>query len=163
MSILNVGIPQKSDDDKFKDAFKYIDLLFTHFPDHGDFDIYDTIFKATNDKIVIRELLDCQDQVKAILNEYKYVDKGTFNSQMKLVQKGRDAKKVGGHHIYQAQEEEKQARSSEKESLEIQKLRDDVLDYQEKLGRERKHYKIAIAIAAIEAIGLLLSLLLNRN
>jgi len=58
-------------------------------------------------------------------------------------------------------EENKILKDREKTELELQKLRDEVLDYQGKLRREKNHYKIAVWIAIIEAIGLVLSLWLK--
>ncbi len=49
---------------------------------------------------------------------------------------------------------------SEEENIELHKLRDEVLDYQQRLIRERKSLNVAIIVAVIEGIGLIISLMI---
>lgn len=253
----------KTDDEKFEDAKRFLSILLVRFPDHGDFQLHDIITKFKDaDPVDRKAMIDCQNQLKRLLDDNNYVRQGTFNLQLQLTDIGRAEKKrlleeadiekrksevspeqysfndymnasiellrnqtmpltyaliwhglknnyphVSLHEIFAelirldltktgfdskaketyllrqpikkqienlpgnfigkpyefflAEEERKHNESVEKHNLELQKLRDEVLDYREKWEREKRQYKIALAAAIIEAIGLVLSLWLK--
>ncbi|MBL7770007.1 MAG: hypothetical protein JNK20_13575 [Flavipsychrobacter sp.] len=61
------------------------------------------------------------------------------------------------YEYFISEEEKKQNENSEKNFLELQKLRDEVLDYKIKIEREKNHFKIALGVAILEAVGLIIA------
>lgn len=253
----------RTDEEKFEDAKRFLPILLVRFPYHGDFQLFDIITKFKEvDPVDRKAMIDCQNQLKRLLDDNYYVRTGTFSSQLQVTDIGRDEKKrlieeaedqkrksqsspnqfsfpeymnsfiysmldveepfpyallyynvrdkyphipmnkvlielkrlelISISHsrkgdekyilhepikrqirnlptsfenkpyeFFLSEEERKHNESIEKHNLELQKLRDEVLDYQDKLRREKNHYRIALAAAIIEGLGLILSLLIK--
>ncbi len=90
----------KTQEEKFEDAIKYIDALFPYFPDYADFDICGLVNKVTQDTTERKDIIGCQNQIKQILEQHKYIKQGTFSSKSQLNEEGRAAKAAGGHFAY---------------------------------------------------------------
>lgn len=84
----------KTDDEKFEDAKRFLPVLLVRFPDHGDFQLHDIITKFMDaDPSDRKAMIDCQNQLKRLLDDNNFVKQGTFNLQLQLTDSGRAEKK----------------------------------------------------------------------
>jgi hypothetical protein len=93
--------------DKYTLALKYADKMLSIAPPFSPFNTSDIIIKSNWDKDEKNESYNIELFIEQILLNLKYADR-TDNFHIKLNEKGRKAKDLGGHFNYELKEKEKQ-------------------------------------------------------
>src|SRR5689334_12725833 len=107
------------------EALILIDKLLPYYPDFDSFDPLwcDQSKWTEKDK---NSLVYNQERVIKLLLRMDYVTEDEYNHVFELTDKGRNAKKAGGHFAYLQQISDKAAIEAERQKLNDEKLRLDV-------------------------------------
>lgn len=172
MALNTSSADNRNSDDKHKDATTYIDMLFPYFEMYDDFQLHKLIGNFSKEPELYKKMIDTQPEIYRQLNINKYVQPGTYNTQLRLSPKGREAKSKGGHFAYIKSEEEKLKKLNEKEdiqydllktdlrkaNLEIQHLADSVSDYYDNKWKSNWSFVISIITVVIALAALIVSI-----
>lgn len=116
----------KNENERFKAAFEFLEEMFPLFPNDANFEVHNLIHKLGKVNSQTRAMIECQEQIKAILVKYGYAEQVGRSSFHQLTEKGRTAKAAGGHKAYEQYLEEKTKKDAEKEQLQYELLKKDL-------------------------------------
>jgi hypothetical protein len=85
--------PQNDEEEKYRDALRYVEVLFPLFPGYNDFRIADIISKMEIDASERRKMRECASQIEQILRDSGYIQTGKLNLLVCLTQRGVISKK----------------------------------------------------------------------
>lgn len=161
--------------DKMQEAIPYMDKILKEFPEHDEADLYHFIPKTTLSDDEKKETGRLKNEIEVLLlTTFKYAEKySPRNYAMHLSDKGREAKKRGGHYKYEEWKNSQKSIQEETSTLSLQSIKKSIdeldrrfLDYEETkiTNRQNKNAAIVAAIASvIAAIISVLPLLCNKS
>jgi hypothetical protein len=90
-----IGIQGKTEEEKYQDAEKYMQMALLFLPDYSNFIFSTVIEDSFRGKDFAKDVYACNSQLQDILQREGYIEKGTGgNLTNRLTEKGREAKKV---------------------------------------------------------------------
>ena len=152
----NLNIPSNPIDE----AIILIDRLLPYYPDFDDDFHYSTIHWSDESNWTEKDktsLYNNHERIKKILLKLGYAAEDEYGGHFALTDKGRDAKKVGGHFAYIQQLSDKAAKEAERQKLNDEKLNFDVKNSK----RIFKTYWWTFAFALVSFVYVLIQILLK--